>query len=62
MIIDYCIVGIICFVFGVFSGMITLGLCIMSSDKNDSTDACHGCFGASFGDCDHCTKKGEKNV
>lgn len=31
---------------------------IVSVEGQEKENDCYGCFGASFGDCDHCPKKG----
>lgn len=59
--VGYVIVGIICLVVGVIVGMTVLAMCAAAKAadiQRDIDDSCHGCFGASFGDCGDCPKKG----
>lgn len=60
--IGYIAVGVTCLFIGGFVGVFTLSLCIAAKERDElgkySDDLCQGCFGASMGDCDHCTRRG----
>ena len=62
--IGYVIVGVTCLFIGGLVGVFTLSLCMAAKEWDElgkfSDDLCHGCFGASMGDCDHCTGKDGK--
>ena len=57
---NYVLIGIVCFVLGFAWGTLD-----DPYEDDEAFDAdleacdCKGCFGASFGDCDHCPKNQE---
>lgn len=62
--IGYVIVGVIAFAVGKIVGVFVASLGQAAKERDElvkfSNDPCHGCFGASVGDCDHCTRKDGK--
>lgn len=62
--IGYIAVGVTCLFIGGLVGVFTLSLCMAAKEwekSGKSSDGlCQGCFGASMGDCDHCTRKDGK--
>lgn len=60
--IGYVIVGVTAFAVGEIVGMLVTSLCQAAKERDElgkySDDLCRGCFGASMGDCDHCTRRG----
>ena len=60
--IGYLIVGVTAFAVGEIVGMLVTSLCQAAKEWDElgkySDDLCQGCFGASMGDCDHCTRRG----
>lgn len=62
--IGYVIVGVIAFAVGEIVGVFVASLGQAAKERDElgkfSDDLCHGCFGASVGDCDHCMRKDGK--
>lgn len=60
----YVVTGIVCFCLGMLSGVFLICLCAAAKSaettQENIDDSCHGCFGASFGDCDRCQKNEER--
>lgn len=58
----YVIVGAVSFIAGTLVGIVVISMCVAckaaEEQQQSDEDMCHGCFGASFGDCDRCPKKG----
>lgn len=60
----YVITGILCFMGGTLVGITTLAMCMISKESDiqqNEDNPCYDCFGASFGDCEHCPKKEGEN-
>lgn len=58
---SYVIVSVISLLIGGAVGVFTLTLCIAGKnaeiqEKEDDYYNCYGCFGAAYGDCDHCPR------
>lgn len=60
---SYVIVSVISLIIGGAVGTFALALCIASKsiEETEKENECYGCFGASFGDCDHCPKNEGEN-
>ena len=59
---SYVIVSVVSLIVGEVIGVIMISLCSVAKNTEEDKNGCYGCFGASFGDCDHCPKnEGEKD-